>query len=153
VNLAMLPIIIIAFRYGIKGGVLTGLLYGVVDFLISPYFIHPIQVLLDYPVAFMMVGFAGLVKPYFASGKWSRLSLVVLGALIGSTLRLASHFFSALVWFGQYAPEGMPVWIYAILYNVSYLLPCFLLVSAVLVLLVVGAPKLLQPKFRQNVKV
>lgn len=153
VSLAMLPIVLMAFRHGLKGGLLTGLLYGIIDFLVGPYFIHPIQVLLDYPIAFMLVGFAGLVHLKPRQSKWSQVSLVVIATLIGSFLRFVAHFVSALVWFGQYAPEGMPVWIYSAAYNASYMVPCFVLTAAVLTLLVIDTPRLLRTNTGQKAQV
>lgn len=153
VSLAMLPIVLMAFRHGLKGGLVTGLLYGIIDFLVSPFFIHPIQVLLDYPVAFMVVGFAGLVHLNPRQSKLSQGTIVVIGTLIGCSLRFVSHFVSALVWFGQYAPEGMPVWIYSLAYNASYMIPCFLLTAIVLVLLAVDTPRLLRTEPGQKVQV
>lgn len=153
VSLAMLPIVLMAFRHGVKGGLLTGLLYGIIDFLISPFFIHPIQVLLDYPIAFMVVGFAGLVHLNPQRGKFSQASVLVVGTLIGSFFRFVCHCISAAVWFGQYAPEGMPVWLYSAAYNASYIVPSFALVAFVLVLLTVDAPRLLRPNTAAKVKV
>lgn len=151
VSLAMLPIVLMAFRHGLKGGLLTGLLYGVVDFLVDPYFIHPVQMLLDYPVAFTLVGFAGLMKLGPNDSKRRQGTVLVIGTLIGCTLRFLAHVVSAMVWFGQFAPEGTPVWLYALGYNASYLVPCFIVTAVVLVLLAVDTPRLLRMETAQKV--
>lgn len=153
VSLEMLPIVLIALRYGLKAGLITGFLYGVVDFLLEPVYIHPVQLLLDYPVAFMMVGFAGLFKLRPDQSRLTQGTTIVTATLLAVCLRFLSHFFSALIWFGQFAPEGMSVWTYAALYNVSYLLPSFLLVSVALVFVVLGAPRLVYPDLKKEVKV
>ncbi|HET7522117.1 MAG TPA: energy-coupled thiamine transporter ThiT [Bacillales bacterium] len=151
VSIEMLPIVLMAFRYGLKGGLITGFIYGFVDFLIEPVFAHPIQMLLDYPVAFMLVGFAGLVKPKPDSSKRRIGTTIVIGTLIGTGCRFVSHFVSGIVWWGQYAPEGTPVWIYSLVYNAGYLIPSFVLTAVVMVLLVADTPRLLKMESVQKV--
>lgn len=145
VSLEMLPIVLMAFRYGLKGGLVTGLIYGIVDFLIDPNFVvHPIQLFLDYPLAFMAVGFAGIIKPNLDKSRWHQGTAIVMGTLIGSFLRYLCHLVSGAVWFGQYAPKGTPVWIYSIIYNAGYMIPSFILTAVVLILVVVSAPRIVQ---------
>ncbi|HET7579610.1 MAG TPA: energy-coupled thiamine transporter ThiT [Bacillales bacterium] len=146
ISLEMLPIVFMAFRRGVKIGVITGMIYGIVDFLISPFFVHPISILVDYPIAFMLVGFSGIVKPRLDSGKFSQASVIVLGTFIGSGLRFLAHFVSGFVWWGQYAPKGTPVVLYSLVYNAGYMIPSFILTAVVMVLLVVSAPRLVKEK-------
>jgi thiamine transporter len=56
----------------------------------------------------------------------------VLGTVVGVGGRFVSHFISGVIWWGVFAPEGMNVWLYSILYNGAYLLP-ELIVSVVIV--------------------
>ena len=56
INLSGLPIIAMALRHGVRTGTMTGALFGVVDFVLNPYYFHPIQVVLDYPLAFALLG-------------------------------------------------------------------------------------------------
>ncbi len=56
---SMVPIIWLALRRGPKVGIVTGVIYGLIQFIMLPYAIDPIQVLLDYPLAFGVLGFAG----------------------------------------------------------------------------------------------
>ena len=60
ISLSMVPILVLALRRGVFPGVIAGVLFGCVDYLIEPFFVAPIQVLLDYPIAFGAVGLAGL---------------------------------------------------------------------------------------------
>ena len=60
INLSPLPLLVLAFRHGVKLGCLAGALYGVLDFILNPFFFHPLQVVLDYPVAFALLGMAGI---------------------------------------------------------------------------------------------
>lgn len=125
VSLKALPIFVVAFRHGGKVGITAGVLYGLVDFMIEPYIVHPIQFLLDYPVAFGGLGVAGIV---FVSAKNSSsappalsLARIRMGILLGAGARFFSHFVSGIVFWGQYAPEGQPVWLYSLIYNGSYI--------------------------------
>ncbi|NLE06427.1 MAG: energy-coupled thiamine transporter ThiT, partial [Crenarchaeota archaeon] len=80
--------------------------------IILPYAYHPIQVLLDYPLAFGCLGFAGFFK------KWP-----AIGATIAIAGRFMMHFISGVVWFGpMFVPELNP-YIYSAGYNASYLIP------------------------------
>ena len=56
---SMVPIIWLALRRGPKVGIVTGVIYGLIQFIMLPYAIDPIQVLLDYPLAFGVLGLAG----------------------------------------------------------------------------------------------
>lgn len=65
VSIMMIPIFLISFRWGVKAGLTTGLLTGIVQIAIGNLFLqHPVQLFLDYIAAFAVLGFSGL----FASG-------------------------------------------------------------------------------------
>ena len=55
-SLEGLPIVLTALRRGWRAGALAGVVYGVVSFLIKPIVVHPAQLLLDYPVAYGLLG-------------------------------------------------------------------------------------------------
>ena len=57
----MLPIVICAYFFGTRRAVMCGMCVGMIDLIFKPYVIHPIQLLLDYPLAFGAIGFAGLI--------------------------------------------------------------------------------------------
>ena len=122
-SLVMLPIMIVALRRGLRAGILTGLLTGVAVYFTEPYVVHPIQYLVDFPVAFGLVGLSGL---WHAS--WSRAvardslsqavwTTILPAVFLGAAGRYAAHVVSGAVFFGEYAPEGQPVWFYSALYN------------------------------------
>ncbi|NHM31795.1 energy-coupled thiamine transporter ThiT [Neobacillus terrae] len=144
VSIAMVPIFLMAYRWGTKGGVLTGFLLGLLQLILGfSTVVHPIQGFLDYILAFATVGLAGLVaaglKQSLAQnrkGQW--MTLAVVGAFIGSLLRFICHFISGIVFFGSYAPKGQPVALYSLIYNGTYMLASFV-ISAILVILVISA--------------
>ena len=60
VSLEMLPILIIALRWGAGSGMMAGVVYGLVQLALGPFIIHPAQLVLDYPLPYMLVGLAGI---------------------------------------------------------------------------------------------
>lgn len=110
---SMLFVIIIGYFYGVRQGILAGIVYGLLQLLFFPYVVHPVQMLLDYPLAFGALGLAGIFK----DSKFGLVKGVAL-AIIG---RLVMHTLSGVVFFGEYAPEGMNVWLYSFWYNFTYL--------------------------------
>ncbi|MBX0356752.1 energy-coupled thiamine transporter ThiT [Halobacillus sp. Nhm2S1] len=148
VSFAMVPVFIMAFRWGLKGGVTTGLLLGIYQIMTGAYIMTPLQAFLDYVVAFAVIGGAGLVaKPLWNAIKTKEsrrlVGWIIVGCLIGSVLRFFGHFFAGIVFYGEFAPEGQPVWLYSLIYNGGYMLPAFILSSIVVSLLFVKRPKLL----------
>ncbi|MBU3134155.1 energy-coupled thiamine transporter ThiT [Clostridium gasigenes] len=103
---SMIPLLLIAFMYGPEIGLLTGFLFGIISLIINPYIIHPIQVLFDYPLPFMAIGFAG----YFKNN-------MPLGTTIGMTLRFVCHLISGYAFFGEFAPEGWSPAVYSLAVN------------------------------------
>ncbi len=112
VTLENIPLLIFSLRWGIKAGMGAGVVAGIVQLMLGGYVVHPVQALLDYPLAFGALGLAGSVRRPI----WVGLSL-------GSFLRFACHVLSGVVFFGSYAPEGTNVWLYSTIYNGSYMLP------------------------------
>jgi len=109
---SMIPVLVFALRWGVRPGFLVGALHGVIQFLVAPFFFHPIQVLLDYPIGFGMLGLAGAYRRYPA-----------LGVIIAVAGRLAAHVLAGVVFFTSFAPEGVNPWIYSTIYNGTFLLP------------------------------
>ena len=116
VSLDMVPIFFLAFYRGPILGILAGAVYGFVDYAFEPFFIHPAQLILDYPLAFGLLGVAG----FFGAKSWLR---VGAGTLVGGLGRFTAHFFSGVIFFAQYAPKGQSPWLYSAIYNGSYMLP------------------------------
>src|SRR6056297_3456202 len=60
VSLEMLPIFFIALRWGLKEGLLAGFVYGLLQLAFNPFIIHPVQLILDYPLPYMLLGLSGI---------------------------------------------------------------------------------------------
>ena len=121
---SMVPILWLALRRGPKIGITAGVFYGMIQLIILPYVIDPVQLLLDYPIAFGLLGLAGFFP-----------KRPVLGAAVGISARFLMHFIAGVVyWAPVYAPTLNP-FAYSAVYNGSYLLPEFLISGFVLYLL------------------
>ncbi len=125
INIGMVPIFWLAFRRGAIVGIFSGALFGIVDLAIDPFVVHPVQLILDYPLPFAALGLAGFFKKYF-----------IAGIAVGITGRFLSHFVSGVVYFSDYAPEEVSPIIYSAVYNATYLIPsaiiCAIIVYALL---------------------
>lgn len=135
ISLSMVPILVLALRRGVFPGVIAGVIFGCADYLIEPFFVAPIQVLLDYPIAFGAVGLAGLGSGAYRRGCAVSPVRGVVWAIpfiiLGGVGRFAAAWLSGVVFFGQNAPSGQPVWLYSLVYNVSYIVPSMALCIAV----------------------
>lgn len=68
ISLVMIPIIVLAFRRGWMAGVVAGFLVGIIKLLLGGYVVHPVQLILDYPLPYAVIGLAGLfaLKPTYS---------------------------------------------------------------------------------------
>jgi thiamine transporter len=107
---SMIPIFLLALRRGPIIGVLGGVAFGLIVLIEEPFLYHPIQMLLDYPIAFGSLGLAGFFK-----------NKPLIGVSIGIISRFISHFISGIIFFASFAPKGMNPALYSALYNGSYL--------------------------------
>ncbi|MEH7400153.1 energy-coupled thiamine transporter ThiT [Gottfriedia acidiceleris] len=155
VSLSMIPVFLIAFRWGLKQGLITGLLLAALQIVTKLYFVHPIQVFLDYILAFTSLGLAGLVykqiKNSLSNGnKKSAAAYIILGTFIGSLARFICHFIAGIVFYGSYAPKGTPVSLYSLVYNAWYMVPSFIISAVLLIILLSSAPALVHVKKNRN---
>lgn len=149
VSIAMVPVFLMAFRWGIKGGLSTGFLLGLLQVVSGTAWIgHPVQGFIDYFLAFTMVGFAGIFAKQVTEGyrkdhKGAGVKYGILGMFIGSFLRFICHFVSGVVFFGSVGPGGQPIALYSLIYNGTYMLASFILSAIVVVLLYSTAARVL----------
>ena len=127
---SMMFICLIGYIYGARTGLITGLAYGILQFIVEPYIYAPLQVLLDYPLAFAGLGLAGL----FSKSK----NGLVKGYLLGILVRGLFHVIGGYLYWMDYMPENFPqqlAMLYPIVYNYSYILA-----EGVLTLIVISLP-------------
>lgn len=124
VSFTMIPIFFIAVRNGASAGILTGTTYAVLSVMFHGTIFHPLSILLDYLLAFSVLGLAGIF-PKNAFG-------IVLGSIVGVMGRFCFSVLSGAIIFGGFAPHGQNPWVYSVIYNATYLVPQLFIVIAVL---------------------
>jgi thiamine transporter len=112
---SLLPLMIYAYMYGPRKGVLAGFIYGILQAIQDPWIIHPAQFLLDYPLAFACIGTAGLFARVKPLQKFPQIKFA-LGAIVAAVLRYASHVLSGTFAFST-TPGSGDAWIYSLAYN------------------------------------
>lgn len=106
---AMLP----GYFFGPVVGIVSGAAYGILQFILDPYVLTPVQAFLDYILAFAAFGLSG-----FFAGRKNGLRPGYLAACIG---RFFFAFLSGWVFFGSYAWEGWNPAAYSAVYNLIYI--------------------------------
>lgn len=112
---SMFFVALVGWLYGPKLGLITGLAYGVLQLITGPYIYAPLQVLLDYPLAFGALGLSGFF--------WRKKNGLIIGYVVGVIGRYVCHVLSGYIFFAEYAPEGMNPMAYTLGYNLTYILP------------------------------
>ncbi len=126
---SMLFICLIGHWYGARVGVLTGLAYGILQFMQEPIVLSFFQVCCDYLLAFAGLGLAGLFMH-------SRNGLIK-GYLLGAFTRGLFHSLGGYLYWMDYMPEEFPkalTALYPIIYNYSYILAEAILTVIILML-------------------
>lgn len=153
ITASMLPIIYYSYRRGCAWGIGAGFVYSLLQMLLG-FYVPPANtwwalvlcVVLDYLVAFAVVGLAEMFSRPF--GK-RRLAGYCVGAVAVCLIRFLSSFLSGVILWGSYAPEGMNVWVYSLIYNASYMLPNAILTGVLAVIICAAVdPLTLKPMKR-----
>lgn len=111
---SLLPMMIFSYIFGARKGVLAGVIYGLLQCIQNPQIYQPVQVLLDYPIAFAAIGLAGIGKNMkFLKG--NMLLEFIVGACIAVVFRYAAHVIS-----GYFVFYSWSVWDNALLYSFAY---------------------------------
>ena len=134
VELMVIAIFIASYHLGWKKGVLVGLLSWLVGIMfgLSNYFVTLPQILLDYTIPFVCLGFASLF-PSIKIGRFS-FSNLYTGISACMFLKYASHVLAGVYfWFPEGEAAGsLAAWIYsAWTYNLGYNLATY--IAAILI--------------------
>lgn len=112
--LSMFFVTLIGYWFGPYVGIISAVVYGVLQFVINPYFLTFIQVLCDYVFAFGCLGLSG----FFYKKKFG----LQIGYIVGVFGRFIFSVISGVAFFAEYAEgTGHGPFIYSILYNGAYL--------------------------------
>lgn len=134
---SMLPLVMIAHRHGTKWGVLSALVYSVIQMLLG---LNNVQyapdaltavgiILLDYILAFTVIGFSACFNGVIRDRRWS----IVTGIVVTFFVRFVCHFLSGvLIWETMWPNElGWASAVWSLAYNGSYMLPEIIITSVV----------------------
>ncbi|MER2191624.1 MAG: energy-coupled thiamine transporter ThiT [Solibacillus sp.] len=151
VSLMMIPIFLIAIRWGFLAGFSTGMLIGFVDVATGATVYHWAQVLLDHCLASAVVGTIALVNKLIHGAlrdgnKRTLILALTFGVLIASLCKYIVHVLSGVIFFYMYA-NGQNIWLYSIIYNAIPMIPMTIVSVLVIILLLTSVPKFAQPKF------
>ena len=80
---------------------------------------HPVQAVLDYPLAYASLGLVGFFSKDFLQNR--EIAPVLKGTFLGVFARFICHVLTGVIFFGSYAPEGQNVWAYSAIYNGTFL--------------------------------
>ncbi len=123
---SMLPLMLFSAAFGVGPGLLAGAVDGLLQYLQGGSFAHPIQFLLDYVLAYSLIGLAGLYRVFPKA--WSKWSLYLAMVIAAAARAFSATLAGVLYW------ESTP-WA-SLVYNGTYLIPDTLI--CILVALLVG---------------
>lgn len=118
-----IPLVFFSLRRGLSYGLLAGLIWGLLHFLLGKvYYLSLEQVLLEYILAFLVMGLAGIVSTPFKNAlQDTRTSLSLFYAFAGASIaifvRYLIHYIAGILFWSSYAPEGMSAEWYSITVN------------------------------------
>jgi len=125
---SMLFICLIGYWYGLKGGMMAAIAYGILQLVVDPYIISIPQIFTDYIFGFGALGFSGI----FSQKKYG----LIKGYIAGILGRYFFTFLSGMIFFGSYASGyHMSAPVYSLIYNGSYIG-----LEALLTLMIVSLP-------------
>ena len=125
---SMFALFLVSYLFGARQGILAGLAYGLLDLVLNPYVIHPMQIFLDYPLAFGAIGIGGLLR--------NNNNGIITGYLLGVLGRYLIVVLSGIIFWGEYAAEGFNAVSWSFFYNMTYILP-----EAVITVLILMIPQ------------
>lgn len=149
---SMLPILLIAIKYGPRVGLGAGFVYGLtqlaqgfmegdISYAAGSVGVFIVAMLFDYLVPYTLLGLGGVF------GKETRWSPIA-GMSVAVTLRFISHYLTGVTIWAQWTPDGWSSWIYSAAYNGGYLFPdlAICLAAAIMLLNVKQIRKILEIK-------
>lgn len=126
---SMLIIALVGYWYGPVTGLIAAITYGILQFITGPYYVHPLQVALDFPLAFGALGLSGFF--------WKKKNGLIIGYLVGAFGRLVFHCISGAIFYTEYVGNTkdnfLALWA-GIAYNMSYIIPEVILTVLLLLL-------------------
>lgn len=152
ISLGMIPITLYALRRGTKAGFFSAFIWGLLHFpLAQVYYLTPVQVIIEYILAFGFAGFAGVFSVKlqqairnndYAKSRW----IIVYATCLGTIMRYFWHFLAGVIFWGSFALWGMNPWLFSFVMNGLSGLATAVVTAGVLVLLLNINPSLFLAK-------
>ena len=116
---SMLMVCIVGYWYGPAFGLMAEVAHGLIQYFTgTAYVVAPIQIIIDYPLAFGALGLSG----FFYKKKHG----LVIGYLVGVFGRLFFACLSGIIFYtelvGNFTSDSVAIW-GAITYNMAYIVP------------------------------
>ncbi len=128
---SMLPLLIYACMFGTRRGTIVALIYGTLQAMQDPWIIHPMQFLLDYTLAYGVLGVSGLLmeKGVF---KEKKIFAFLLGGVMAVFLRYVCHVCSGVFAFADLTEQGSytGALVYSLTYNSTVLVDMVIALAA-----------------------
>ena len=125
--LSMLVICLPGYFFGLGAGLMAGVAYGILQLLTDPYVLYPMQLVVDYLLAFGALGLSGI----FSNSKFG----LIKGYIVGVLGRYVFAVISGWIFFGSYAWEGWGALPYSLVYNGIYIFA-----EAVITVIILAVP-------------
>lgn len=110
---SMLFVVLVGYWYGTRMGVTAAVAYGLLQLILEPYIINPVQPIVDYILAFGALGLSGV----FSKSK----NGLVKGYILGVIGRYFFAFLSGVIFFSTSAAEyGFTGFFGPTLYSLAY---------------------------------
>ena len=110
---SMLPVMMFAYAFGFGPGLVCSLAYGVLQMFQDMYIVGWVQATLDYILAFGSLALVALFRNWKSPFNFS------VGVIVAGIVRVFFHVLSGVVYFAEYAPEGMNPLVYSLVYNLT----------------------------------
>jgi len=134
----MVPVMWLAMRRGIRVGAISGVVFGILALFIDMLLVgaaniiaSPVQVILEYPVAFGVLGITGFLHK-------KTVGFAVAGVGVSLFVKFLIHYLvGAFIWVYVYAfPAEWGQFLWPAVYNGSFLIVEFIISSILMALLV-----------------
>lgn len=145
-----IPLVFLSLRRGLKYGLVSGFIWGLLHFVLGKvYYLSLSQVVIEYLIAFTVMGLAGLFAKRFqkqlkAQQRAKALATAYLASFVACAVRYFFHFVAGFLFWGSYAPKGMSAVWYSLTVNVPAGLATWGIVAICLTVLILSYPRLFE---------
>jgi thiamine transporter len=124
ISIGIIPLLMISARHGAGTGSICGMLMGLLLLMNRPFIVHPLQFLLDYPLAYASLGVAG----FFV---WDSPLKATSATTLANILRLLFHVIAGAVFFVSNKETTLGAITVSFAYNLSHILPETIICAAI----------------------